>query len=76
MTGKPTPVEAESSAMPAHHRFGRDDHESALPLGPQASSNYPKELIRPTDLGPRVATLENHQLLAQSHILQQQIPTR
>jgi len=74
MTGEPTPIEAESGSMPAHHRFGRDDHQSPFPLGPQASGNRPKELVRPTDIGPRVPAPENHQLLAQGHVLQQQIP--
>ncbi len=33
------------SAVPTHHRFGRDHNEGLLPSGPESTNGDPEELV-------------------------------
>jgi hypothetical protein len=43
--GSPTPVTAESSAVPAGYGVGHDDDENVLPAGPVAAEGGPEQPV-------------------------------
>ena len=63
--GSPTPVEAESGAVPAGHGVGHDNDEHVLPAGPVAAEGDPEEPVQRVQYGPRSLAFEHGDLLAE-----------
>ena len=63
-TGAPTPVEAESGAMPTDDGFGLDDDKGFGPTGPTATEGNPEDPVQPVQLGPGTLAFEHGELLA------------
>jgi hypothetical protein len=61
--------------MPPHHRLRGDDPKRLLPLRTDPSEGHLKQLVEAANLWAGVAAFQNHQLLAKSQILKQQITT-
>jgi hypothetical protein len=68
-TGAPTPVEAESGAMPTDDGFGLDDDEGFGPTGPTATEGIPEDPIQPLQFGPWMVAFEHRELLPQGQDL-------
>ena len=72
--GDQPPVHTKTSPVPAHDGLRRDDDESLLPSGPEASSGDPKEFIEQPYARTAMSTFQYSELLAQHEILQHKIP--
>jgi hypothetical protein len=68
--GPPTPVEAETGAMPADDGLGLHDEEDVGPVGPNAAQGSPEEPVQPIQTGTGPLPLENCDLLPQGEDLQ------
>jgi len=44
--GSPAPVQAEAGPMPAHHRFGFDNHQRIAPVRPGGAQDRPEQPIQ------------------------------
>ena len=62
--GDQTPVQTETSTMPADHGLGSDYQESLLPGGPEAARENPEEPVQKAKPGPGMSALQNSQLLS------------
>jgi hypothetical protein len=60
----PTPVQAETSAMPTDDRFGLDDYQRILPARPSRSQDRPEESIQRAQRRPGPSPLQDGYLLA------------
>ena len=72
-TRKQAPVAAETGAMPADDGLRFHDHQHARPFRPETSKAQPEETIAKPQLGSRVLTLEDADLLPQGDELQSQV---
>ena len=61
--GVPTPVGAESGAMPADDSFRLHDEENFGPTGPATAEDRPKDPVQPVQLGPGTLAFEHGELL-------------
>ena len=68
MAREPSPVQAESSPMPADHRLRAHDFEGLLPLGPEPFDEHPEESIQWIQRRLGLASLQNKELLAKGEI--------
>jgi len=62
-TGAPTPVEAESGAMPPDDGFGLDDKENFGPTGPALAKGRPEDAIQAGQLWPWTLAFQHGELL-------------
>ena len=70
----PTPIGAESLAMPVRDRSWLDENECSAPARPDAPEPHPEESVTVPELdAPRLPT-EYRQLLAESDVLKCEIP--
>jgi len=67
-----TPVQTETSTMPADHGLGSDYQECLLPGGPEAARENPEEPVQKAKPGPGMSALQNSQLLSKRQIFQQE----
>ena len=63
--GSPTPVEAETSAVPAGHGVGHDDDENVLPAGPVAAEGGPEQPVQTVQSWSRSLAFEHGDLLSE-----------
>jgi len=63
----------ECFAMPSDYGFRLDDDQALAPSTPNASKPDPEEPVRPSQFRPSILLPEHCQLLAQSHVLKNQI---
>jgi hypothetical protein len=63
--GSPTPVEAESSTVPAGHGVGHDDDENVLPARPVAAEGGPEQPVHRVQYWSRSLAFENSDLLSE-----------
>jgi hypothetical protein len=62
--GAPTPVEAESGAMPADHGLGLDDNKDLGPTGPATAEGRPEDPIQRVQGRPWTLALERGERLS------------
>src|ERR1019366_4153676 len=68
MVEEPRPVETKTSTVPARNCLRTLHDQGLLPSRPVFSRQDPEELIEPGQARPGALALENHELLAKSHI--------
>jgi len=71
--GAPTPVEAETSAVPADDGGRFDDDEDLGPAGPIATQAGPKNSVQPVSDGPWPFAFQHRDLLPEGQHLQRDI---
>src|ERR1019366_405963 len=76
MVGEPSPVETETSTVPARNCLCTHEDQGLFPSRPVLSRKDPEELIEPGQARPGVLALENHELLAEGHIFEPEAPMR
>jgi hypothetical protein len=62
--------------MPTHRGFWTHDDQGLFPLGPESLRKNPEELIERINPRPGTLALENRELLSESQVFEQEIPTR
>jgi hypothetical protein len=68
--GPPTPVEAETGAMPADDSLWFHDEEDVGPAGPDAAQGSPEEPVQPIHMGTGPLPLEDCDLLSEGENLE------
>lgn len=70
------PIQPKTCSVPADHRIGRDHDERLFPLWPESTYCNPEGLIEKPEVWPRMAALQDDELLAEDEILKEQGATR
>src|SRR5262249_36398168 len=70
LSGTPTPVKTESSAVPADNRLGFDDDQHLAPARPHPTKCGPEQTVQGVHGRPRSLALEHSNLLSQSEDFQ------
>src|ERR1700730_9216346 len=64
--GQDVPIEPKSGLVPLDDRFGKNDDEEPLPIGPDPPRRDPKQFVQQMESWSRMATLEHCELLSQN----------
>ena len=72
-SGLELPEQLESHTMPPNDRFGFDDDQWLLPIGPKTGKQDPEETVSTADLRPFNGMFHGGQLLSKREVLQNNI---
>jgi hypothetical protein len=74
-SGDQPPIRTKTRPVPADHRLRRDHDERLFPLRPKSTGGDPEKLVKAAEAGPRAASLQDEELLAEHEVLKYKIPT-
>ena len=74
MAREPSPVESETSTVPAGNGFCTHKDQGLFPSRPILSSEDPKELVERGQTGPGVLALEDDELLPECQVFEPETP--
>ena len=75
MVGEPSPVETETSTVPAGNALRTHHDQGLFPSRPVLSRKDPEELVERSQTRPWVLALEDEELLPQRQVFKQKAPT-